>query len=381
MVVFPGNERGGAATHLLAYAKSVVHARLEGLIQFISLGDGPLLDDLQAVLAQVEIVSGSTGGRIKTLAVKMKQQGRDVLWHAHGPRANFVVFMASRRSRRHFTSTVHSNPLQDFLGSRAKSLLFTRLNLFCLRRTVGVFVGNREFAEYLPSRQAYFVPNAIEPVTGAASRSDARLRLCEDLDIPQESTVIGIVARLDPVKDLRTVIMALPLVAKRLARPVHLVIAGPGAQLQELQRIAIENSVEAFVHFLGFVKETEPLYLAMDAHVLPSKSEGESPFVILEAGNYGVPNLGSDIPGIRNLIVDGQTGWLFPVGDAQALAERLELVLRNPEEAMKCVDAFRQTVLPRFSPAAMLEAYLSGYEAMGFAALQSESEMEPSLQT
>lgn len=364
-VVFPGNERGGAATHILAFAKAAANYKLQSFIRFLSLGTGPLHEDVEDVYGAVSVVDGSTLFQIRTLTRMMRETHPDSLWHAHGPRANVVVYAAARRAKRLFTSTIHSDPLKDFLGSHLKSTLFTRLNLFCLRRTIGVFVGNRSFADHVQEIPAFYVANAIDPVRGGVNRDTAHEELCRSLCIEPESVLIGVVARLDPVKDIGTAIAALPLVKAKVNRPVYLVSAGPGEQLSELERVATNNGVREFVHFLGFVKDVQRLYAAFDVHVLPSKSEGESPFAILEAGAYGVPNIGSDIPGIRNLIIDGETGLLFPQGNAQVLSEQIVKLFTQPGLAVDIAERFENRVLPRFSPDAMLRAYLEGYAAMG----------------
>jgi L-malate glycosyltransferase len=377
-VVFPGNERGGAATHITAFAKAVAAHQLQSFIRFLSLGTGPLQEDVEKVYGAVTVLEGSTRGRMRALAQTMRETDRDTLWHAHGPRANVVVYRAARTARRQFTSTIHSDPLKDFLGSRLKSVLFTRLNLFCLRRTVGVFVGNRAFATHVPDVPAFYVPNAIEPVDVDEVRETAQAELCRSLGIEPGSVLIGVVARLDKVKDIGTAIAALPLIRTKMNRPVHLVSAGPGDELPELVRLATLNGVRESVHFLGFVKDTPGLYQAFDVHVLPSKSEGESPFAILEAGAFRTPNVGSDIPGIKNLIVDGETGLLFPQGNAVVLSERIVELLTQPGLAANLVQNFADKVLPRFSLAAMLKGYLEGYTAMGFAIPESESRVPPS---
>lgn len=365
MVVFPGNEQGGAATHIVAYAESVAKSGLQDSIRFLSLGEGPLLNQLQGIFGGIQVVTGSTTQRVQSLRQMMRHHGTDTLWHAHGPRTNVVVFAAMRGLDCRWTSTVQSNPQNDFLGSRLKTVTFTRLNLYCLRRTAGLFVSNRAFADFFPGLAAYFVPNAIGTLEQPPSRENAKSALRKYVELDDEAQVVGIVARLDPVKDISTAIKALSILRNRLRNPIHLVIAGDGEQRSELESQVKESGLTSHVHFLGFINDVSDLYPAFDVHVLPSKSEGV-PYVVLEAGVHGVPNIGSDIPGNRNLIHDNVTGWLFPVGDAKALADKLETVLTDRAQARSCVDAFTQTVLPKFSHEAMLEAYLTGYRAMGF---------------
>ncbi len=73
-------------------------------------------------------------------------------------------------------------------------------------------------------------------------------------------------------------------------------------------------------------------YSAGDAHVLPTLADN-LPNTLLEAAACGVPSIGSDVGGVGEAIVDGQTGWLVPPGDAEALAQRIGLVIDEPVDS------------------------------------------------
>jgi glycosyltransferase involved in cell wall biosynthesis len=81
------------------------------------------------------------------------------------------------------------------------------------------------------------------------------------------------------------------------------------------------------VHFAGerSVAEVADYLSAADVFVLPSHYEGR-PNVVLEAQASGLPVIATDIPGCRDLIEPGETGWLTPTGDAGALAEVLAML-------------------------------------------------------
>jgi len=82
----------------------------------------------------------------------------------------------------------------------------------------------------------------------------------------------------------------------------------------------------------------------MDLFVLPSFIEG-LPTTILESWAIGTPVIGSDIPGIRAILTDGQEGWLVMAGDFHALAQKIITVLANLQERNQVRANGRQAVM------------------------------------
>ena len=95
----------------------------------------------------------------------------------------------------------------------------------------------------------------------------------------------------------------------------------------------------------------------MDLFVLPSVWEG-LPTVILESMACGISVVATDIPGTRELITHGRTGWLVPPNDAASLAQGILAALRAPAACQSVAQAARQEVTPRFA----LEQVTKQYE-------------------
>jgi len=112
-------------------------------------------------------------------------------------------------------------------------------------------------------------------------------------------------------------------------RNVGTMIVGAGPTLERLQAVVRDGSIEC----VWFAPTQPPSSViswmrAADVLALPSLSEGR-PNVVLEALATGLPVVASDIPGTRELVEHGKTGFLFPAGSAPALADRLEELLSN----------------------------------------------------
>jgi glycosyltransferase involved in cell wall biosynthesis len=132
------------------------------------------------------------------------------------------------------------------------------------------------------------------------------------------------VGRLKRYKEVETAIAALALLGAQ-GRSARLLVAGSGDHRPALERAARRAGVAARVEFLGFVSEERKLdlYRRSWAVVLPSLKEGWG-ITNLEAAGCGTPALAADNSALRESVRDGETGFLFPTGDARALAAAMD---------------------------------------------------------
>jgi L-malate glycosyltransferase len=200
------------------------------------------------------------------------------------------------------------------------------------RMVDGIVVNSRAVARALaeedgvPASMVRLAYNGLD--TTVFRREGKRVRLPWD----EAAVVMGTVCALRPEKGLGTLMEAYRKV--KLTHPgVKLVIVGSGPMLGELQAggdadCGAESGGDC--HFQPAERNVAPWLRAMDIFVLPSLSEALSNS-LMEAMGCGCCVVASDTGGNPELVADGETGLLFPVGDAEALAERLALVLGNPE--------------------------------------------------
>ena len=129
------------------------------------------------------------------------------------------------------------------------------------------------------------------------------------------------VGRLKKYKTIDTLIQALPLVLKKLPQ-AELAIIGDGDYGAELKRLTQRLGLEGKVKFTGFVSQKEKVNWLRKAWlaVYPSLKEGWG-LSNIEANACGTPVLASDVPGLRDSVVSGETGFLFEYGDKEKLAE------------------------------------------------------------
>ncbi|HEV8580023.1 MAG TPA: glycosyltransferase family 4 protein [Thermoanaerobaculia bacterium] len=143
-------------------------------------------------------------------------------------------------------------------------------------------------------------------------------------------------------------------------------IAGDGEHRESLERAVADLGLETAVSFLGTcdAARVRTLLRGAAALVVPSIYEG-MPLVVLEAMEVGVPVVASRVSGIPEVVVHGETGWLVPPEDPQALAAALESVVGDPGEARRRGEAGRRRVAERYRPAIVAAAWREAVLARG----------------
>ncbi len=175
-----------------------------------------------------------------------------------------------------------------------------------------------------------------------------------------KAPLIGIIARLSDVKGIDILIKAMPLVLKEIPT-ANLLIAGQGPEEIVLKKLTQDMSLTAHVHFKSITNQSQELLCAFDVFVMPSLMEGLG-LSVIEAQACGIPVVASKIGGLVDLIEDGKTGFLVPVNDPTALADRIIVVLKNPQQAKAMARQARVQTEQNFSVQRMLKETLGVYE-------------------
>lgn len=158
---------------------------------------------------------------------------------------------------------------------------------------------------------------AVEPPPTEADRAAARAALGLDDD----EFVVGSVARLSKQKAHHVLFEAVELLGRCHER-WRLVLIGDGERRDELQRLADDLRISERVVFGGLRRDVAALLPAFDVSCLSSKHEGV-PLSVLESMAACLPVVATDCGSLRDLVTEGGSGYLVPVGNAAAMADRL----------------------------------------------------------
>ena len=171
------------------------------------------------------------------------------------------------------------------------------------------------------------------------------------LGIPPETFLLGSVARLDPIKDLGSVIRALP----DLPGACYLIV-GEGPQERELRELSRTLGVAERVRFLGARSDVPEILRALDLFLLPSLKEGTSN-TLLEAMATALPIVATAVGGTPALVAHEESAILVPPGRPEAIAAAVERARRERRFSLEVGRRARRVACTRFSLERMVHAY------------------------
>ncbi len=211
----------------------------------------------------------------------------------------------------------------------------------------------------VPPTSVQVIPNGIDT---RRFRPDAaqRARMREALAIADGEIVIGVIARLVPLKGHRDLLDAVELAVRDTDVPLRLLIIGDGPERAALEAHAAQVGLDDVVTFLGERRDTDALLAAMDIYALASLSEGMN-LTLLEATAAGLPVVATTVGGNPEIVQDGATGLLVPASDATSFARALTALAHDAEARTRFGVAARARALHSFDERTMFAGYLSAY--------------------
>jgi L-malate glycosyltransferase len=180
----------------------------------------------------------------------------------------------------------------------------------------------------VPSSRVVTIPNFLDPQAYDAIPAVDRARLLGELEVPEGAFIVGIVARLTPVKDHSTLLRAVAALKARIPA-LHVILVGDGPERPRLTEETKGLGIEQIVHFAGERPPAPNLHGLFDVSVLCSTSEA-FPNSILEAMAAARPVVATNVGGNPDAVLEGETGLLVPSADADALASAIFRLYSEP---------------------------------------------------
>jgi len=164
-----------------------------------------------------------------------------------------------------------------------------------------------------------------------------------DLD---ETPDIFVVAGLERIKGVDILLKSIPIALKSVPE-LKIYIGGSGSQERRLKSLTKELNLEGHVRFLGFITEEKfQYYKACKIAIVPSRWDSQ-PNTLLEAMASGKPVVASNVGGIPDTMVDGETGFLFESENVEELADKIVMLLKDESLRKKMGDAARERARER----------------------------------
>jgi glycosyltransferase involved in cell wall biosynthesis len=186
--------------------------------------------------------------------------------------------------------------------------------------------------------------------------------MLKELGWPDDSFVAGFIGRLAPQKRVDDLIFAVETL-RQTRTTVRLLLIGDGPQREKLEIFTRDVGCADHVRFLGHRPDPEKWLALIDVFCLASSFEGMSNS-LMEAMAAGKPAVVSDIPPNRELVIQGETGFLAPVRDRVAYMQFLRLLIDDPELRRRHGAAGRHRMEQEFSVSQMVRRYVELYDRL-----------------
>lgn len=351
MLFISALRKGGAERVMVTLAKGLKERgyRVTLVTQYICEDEYELPEDIPRIISEpAELKKGRVGNfiaRYKKLRRVWKENKPDCILSFIG-KNNFMAIMAAMFTGIPVIASVRGEPAAEYATALMRMLSKTLLGL-----ADGLIMQTKEAIEFFPKfirKKAVILKN---PLNEAFVRPPFA---------GERNGQIVSVGRVDKNKNHEMIIRAFAQIAEEFSHS-SLVIYGEGECRERLQQLAETLKLSDRILLPGRTSDIANKIYESSIFVLSSYSEG-MPNGLLEAMCLGIPSVSTDCPcgGPGELIQDGVNGFLIPVGDVDALAEKMRLLLGNQEKARQ-ISAESAKLLDAYEPEHVIdewEAYL-----------------------
>lgn len=281
--------------------------------------------------------------------------------HLTGFEGGELVVLAARLER--LRSVVRTEHLPPLGPQPLKLRLRARLRDGFMRRVICVSIQNREDHIRLLSRsprKLTVVPNGVDVHRFSPAIEGARVRA--ELGLDERVPVVGVIGRLSERRKGADYFLEMAARVHPRYLDARFLIVGDGFLRPELEQQARDLDISDVTIFAGERHDIPEVLAALDVFVLPSTFEG-APYAALEALAAAKPVVATRVASIPQLIQDGVSGISVPIGDAAAMADAVDRMLRDPAAARRMGEAGRRIIEASYSLPAMIDRICSVYDA------------------
>jgi glycosyltransferase involved in cell wall biosynthesis len=350
---------GGPAVHVILLTRGLQNERFSSVL--VTGLEGPREGSMRSLAAKHGVeprVLGELGREVNPLndlkallaMYRLIRKSRPHIVHTHMAKAGTAGRLAAKLARVPIiVHTFHGHTFHSYWGP-VKSAVFLQIE-----RTLGAMTDRviaitdaqkADIAQYgvAPLNRISTIPLGleIEPML-EAEQHQGRLRA--DLGVGPDRPLIGIVARLVPIKAHEVFLEAAAQIRATMPDATFLII-GDGERRTELEALAQRLGVADATRFLGWRDDMREVYADLDVVTLCSNNEG-SPVALIEALAAARPVVSTRVGGVPNVVEDGESGLLVPPRDPSAFADAVVALLRDPDRAARFGQAGRRAVFPR----------------------------------
>jgi len=257
------------------------------------------------------------------------------LIHCHTPVGGVLTRLAARRARKKGTKVIYTaHGFHFYKGAPLKNwLLYYPVEKWLARYTDCLITINEE--DYELARKKRFQAGSIKKVDGVGvdinrfkpPAEEEKLTLRQEYGFNEKDFIIICVGELNANKNQALAIKAVKILKERIPN-IKLLLAGRGNMEKQYRKMAEKLGVKDNVLFLGYRRDIPELLSISDIAVSSSRREG-LPVNVMEAMATGLPLVVTDCRGNRDLVQNGENGFVVGIDDAEGMAERIEYIYKN----------------------------------------------------
>lgn len=265
--------------------------------------------------------------------------------HTHAAKAGLLGRLAAKRAGvKVIVHTFHGHVFHSYFG-KAKTLFFILLERILARLSSGIIAISEKQKKELceeykicACRKIHLIELGYNLKPFQENKKEKRERFRKNYSLQNHQIAVGMIGRLVPIKNLHLFISAFSIAHRRLGNKTKAFIVGDGEQKLELQEFCKNSghvistpeapNPEASIVFTSWIHEVDVAMLGIDILALSSLNEG-TPASIIEAQAAGIPIISTNVGGISNIVLEGETALLIKSGDLENFASTLEALINN----------------------------------------------------
>ena len=283
--------------------------------------------------------------------------------HTHTPVAGFLGRLAGRMAGVPcIIYTAHGFHFHEY-GNKLRNFLYFRLEKLAGKLTDVLVTINKDDYKIAVSKSLLSCGKVVYlPGVGVDTGffSPSRIDSENTKEMKDSVPCLISIGRLEREKHYEQILSALKLVKDRKIK-FKCLFVGSGKLQKALVRKSKTLGLRDNVVFTGYLEDVRPALAKASIYISASSREG-LPVSVMEAMAMQKPVVAYNIRGVRDLVVDGKTGFLVPFGDVQGLAEKVCFLIQNPEVAREMGRKGRERVLKEFDLKIVMESMRKLYE-------------------
>jgi glycosyltransferase involved in cell wall biosynthesis len=263
--------------------------------------------------------------------------------HTHAAKAGALGRRAAKKMKVPvIVHTFHGHVFHSYFG-RLKTTIFKQIERSLARNSTGIIAISALQKQELSNIHRICSPEKISVINLGfdlekfyKNRDLKRIKTRQDFSISEDEIAVAIVGRLAPVKNHSMFLDVVEGVARRSEKKVRFFIVGDGTERAVIEK-RIDNmqlSPNIRVEMTSWIKDISAFNPGMDIICLTSLNEG-TPVSLIEAQASGVAIVSTDVGGVRDIILEGETGFVTPLNDVELFTEKLVELVEDEKKRVK----------------------------------------------